>query len=62
MTVTGTKPKTAYSGTTKVATDIIGAVWPINEGTKYLCATPDQLAAVPGWTAAKTDKSQGDDS
>ena len=57
MTVTGTKPTRAYSGQTKTVADIIGAVWPIDEGTKYLCAAPYQLASVPGWTAAKTDKS-----
>ena len=50
--VDGTDPTKAYTSNNKGVAGIIGAVWPTAKGTKYLCATSDSLAKVPGFTAA----------
>lgn len=54
--VVGTGPTKAFTSTTKTTADVIDAVWPINKGTKYLCATADSLAATQGWTAAAANE------
>lgn len=52
-TVTSTGPtKPTTDGWSKQVIPIIDAVWPINKGSKTLCATGDSVAKVTGYTAA----------
>ena len=57
--VDGTKPKTLTTGFTNQTATIIDSAWPVNGGTKYLCATQESLTKVAGFSDTTANSTAG---